>query len=218
MRFLKQYVFFLVPLLSVVLAADVALAAPYCLLRKHSFSQPPNCFEFYLADTAVAPPATLAVVIGGVCGVTDYAARQNWAIDPTVGGPHPDWPSGDAAMSLVGPHHQDFYGCNASGNAGQPPLPGGGGTIGPGTLLSNIGGFWGSNINFDYQITQSGTSFSWVVVRGTQHETGTGTVNGDRVSASWSGTNGSGTANGIIRGGANATRIEWSNGVVFMKR
>jgi hypothetical protein len=55
----------------------------------------------------------------------------------------------------------------------------------------NISGVWGSNIGAQYRITQSGNTFRWVVVQGTQTETGNGTLNGYNVSASWSGTNGS---------------------------
>jgi hypothetical protein len=80
----------------------------------------------------------------------------------------------------------------------------------------NISGLWGSNIGAQYRITQSGDSFQWVVVQGTQTETGNGTVNGHNVSASWSGTNGSGSASGVIAGSLNT--IEWSNGAIFMRK
>jgi hypothetical protein len=80
----------------------------------------------------------------------------------------------------------------------------------------NISGVWGSNIGAQYRITQSGNSFRWVVVQGTQTETGNGTVNGYNVSASWSGTNGSGSASGVIA--ESLKTIEWSNGAVFMRR
>jgi hypothetical protein len=80
----------------------------------------------------------------------------------------------------------------------------------------NISGTWGSNIGTVYRITQSGNSFRWVVVQGTQTETGNGTLASQNVSASWSGTNGSGSASGVIGGGGQT--IEWSNGVIFMRR
>lgn len=80
----------------------------------------------------------------------------------------------------------------------------------------NISGLWGSNVGASYRITQSGNSFRWVVVQGTQTETGNGSVNGNNVSASWSGTNGSGSASGVITG--NLKTIEWNNGAIFMKR
>ncbi len=65
-----------------LLATSGAYGAPYCLLRK-PFSPPqPNCFQFYLADTAVAPPSTMAVVGPTGCLVTAYAARQGWEPDP----------------------------------------------------------------------------------------------------------------------------------------
>jgi hypothetical protein len=80
----------------------------------------------------------------------------------------------------------------------------------------NISGLWGSNVGAQYRITQSGNSFRWVVVQGTQTETGNGTVNDHNVSASWSGTNGSGSASGVIDGSLKT--IEWNNGAIFMRR
>jgi hypothetical protein len=83
---------------------------------------------------------------------------------------------------------------------------------------NDINGVWGSNIGSDYQITQTGNTFRWVVVRGAQRETATGTMDGSNVSASWSGTNGSGSASGVIVVVGGLKKIEWSNGAVFMKR
>jgi hypothetical protein len=82
----------------------------------------------------------------------------------------------------------------------------------------DINGVWGSNIGSDYQITQTGNTFRWVVVHGAQRETATGTMDGSNVSASWSGTNGSGSASGVIVVVGGLKKIEWSNGAVFLKR
>lgn len=83
----------------------------------------------------------------------------------------------------------------------------------------SIDGVWGSNIGFEYRITQSGNNFTWDVLKPIR-EQGRGTISGDRINASWSGNNGSGSANGRILGLDSlkrATRIEWSNGVVFSR-
>ena len=99
------------------MAADGAFGAPYCLLRK-PFSPPQNnCFQFYLADTAVAPPRTMAVIGAAGCAVTAYAARQGWELDPTVPGPHATAGAGDSAMAVVSPYFGDAYGCHAAGSS-----------------------------------------------------------------------------------------------------
>ncbi len=82
----------------------------------------------------------------------------------------------------------------------------------------DISGSWGSNIGVDYNITQTGKSFRWVVTRGIPGETANGRINGDRVSATWSGPNSHGSASGVVKGRGRPTRIEWSNGVVFLRR
>ncbi len=114
-------------ILFVMLGAS-ASAAPYCLLRK-PFSPPQgNCFQFYLADAAVAAPSTMAVVDAAGCTVTDYAARQGWLPDETVPGPHATSGEGDSAMAVVSPYFGDAYGCRAptDGNTSGPGGPGGG--------------------------------------------------------------------------------------------
>jgi len=88
-------------------------AQPYCVLRKST--TPPNCFEFYLADTTIAPPGNRAVLAPG-CMITPLSLREGWEIDPTVPGPHMTKAAGDAAIGVVSPYHGDFYGCRSSGN------------------------------------------------------------------------------------------------------
>jgi hypothetical protein len=87
----------------------------------------------------------------------------------------------------------------------------------PPTGLSDISGHWNSNIGFEYDITQSGNAYRWVVTKGTPRETGEGTVQGDQVRATWSGTNGSGSVDGRVLRGGSTVSIEWSNGVRFFR-
>ncbi len=109
-----------------------AEAAPYCLLRKPQFGRPPNCFEFYLADTARTDAGLRAIVVataaGPACTVTPIAARESWLPDAMFPGPHADWRTGDLAMHAASPYHQDAYGCRAAaaGATTLPPLVGGG--------------------------------------------------------------------------------------------
>ena len=80
----------------------------------------------------------------------------------------------------------------------------------------DINGAWGSNIGVDYQITQTGNSFRWVC--GIPGETGNGSIDGNKVRASWSGPRSSGSASGVVVVVGRPTKIEWSNGVIFLKR
>jgi hypothetical protein len=83
----------------------------------------------------------------------------------------------------------------------------------------SIEGIWGSSIGFQYKISQSGNNFTWNVMKPLR-EQGRGTISGNNINASWSGDNGSGSANGRIMGVDSlnrASRIEWSNGVVFSR-
>jgi hypothetical protein len=87
------------------------------------------------------------------------------------------------------------------------------------TAALSLEGRWNSSIGFQYDITQSGKSFTWNVITPVR-EQGRGTISGNGVSASWSGDNGSGNAEGRITESdsqGRAKRIEWSNGVVFFR-
>jgi hypothetical protein len=82
----------------------------------------------------------------------------------------------------------------------------------------DIAGRWGSSIGSVYEITQQGNRFAWSVT--SIREKGDGTIEGNKLSARWSGQNGSGSAEGKITqidGRGKATRIEWSNGLVFYR-
>lgn len=83
----------------------------------------------------------------------------------------------------------------------------------------SLEGRWNSSIGFQYDITQSGTTFTWNVITPVR-EQGRGTLSGNGVTASWSGDNGSGNASGRITetdAQGRAKRIEWSNGVAFFR-
>jgi hypothetical protein len=87
------------------------------------------------------------------------------------------------------------------------------------TAALSLDGRWNSSIGFQYDITQSGKNFTWNVITPVR-EQGRGTLSGNNVTASWSGDNGSGSAEGRITESdsqGRAQRIEWSNGVVFFR-
>ena len=88
----------------------------------------------------------------------------------------------------------------------------------PDEAIRSIDGTWNSSIGFQYQITQSGNSFTWEVLKPIR-EKGQGTISGNTISGSWNGANGSGSASGrIVATPQNsANRIEWSNGVIFFR-
>lgn len=84
--------------------------------------------------------------------------------------------------------------------------------------VADISGTWRYSTDWVYSITQTGSTFTWSM--GKFNEKGEGTISGSVISASWSGTNGSGSATGTVTRvdeAGRATRIEWNNGVVFTR-
>jgi len=78
----------------------------------------------------------------------------------------------------------------------------------------SIAGTWSGSNGWVYNISQNGSTFTWVVEGVSQK--GEGNINGKSVSAKW---DGGGSARGEVKADANgrATRIEWSNGVIFTR-
>jgi len=101
---------FVLLFLALALLFNAVCAQEYCLLRKPQYiSDPCPCYQFYLAKTT--GDDARAVTDGVSCYVTDLGAREGWEVDSDFGGPH-DWTSGDAAMSVVSPYYDDYYGCD----------------------------------------------------------------------------------------------------------
>jgi len=114
--------------------------------------------------------------------------------------------------------YQAFYSCLATDDC-QALRKLQSATIPPAGDIPNIAGAWKSNIKFQYEITQNSNTFSWVVTSPI-HEQGKGDLKGRKIRASWKGDNGSGIAEGTVvkvDSQNTATRIEWSNGVVFFR-
>ncbi|MGC9529020.1 MAG: hypothetical protein ACP5G2_00100 [Candidatus Bipolaricaulaceae bacterium] len=84
-------------------------------------------------------------------------------------------------------------------------------------VIPDVSGQWTSLFGVTYHITQQGTSFTWYAP--TINETGSGTVFGTQITASWSGDLGSGAGTGTVTLGAGnlATLIQWSNGNLFFR-
>jgi hypothetical protein len=95
----------------------------FCVLRKPIPQWPPNCFEFYLAVAG----SGRAVIQQGVCFVTAFAARENWIIDPTMGGPYFQRGQAQAAHDRLHRFAGNFYNCPVGGTPPPPPPPDGGG-------------------------------------------------------------------------------------------
>jgi len=96
----------------------------FCILRKPIPNWPPNCFEFYLAVAGEGR----AVIQGGICFVTSLAARENWTVDPTMGGPYLQRGQAQAAHDRLHRFAGNFYGCPGETPPPPPPPNGGGGT------------------------------------------------------------------------------------------
>jgi hypothetical protein len=71
----------------------------------------------------------------------------------------------------------------------------------------------------EYEITQTGTAFTWFAPKLDQHAQGT--VAGNRLTASWQGSPGSGSGKATIEeidsSSSRADRIRWDNGVIFTR-
>jgi len=81
----------------------------------------------------------------------------------------------------------------------------------------SIAGRWSGYNNWVYNISQNGSTFTWSVENVSQK--GEGNINGKSVSVKWEGS-GSGSATGTVTkvdSSGRATRIEWSNGVIFTR-
>ena len=112
--------------------------------------------------------------------------------------------------------------------ANNPPSPSQGSTAGQALTvvrapsvpipLPDISGKWNSNIGIIYNITQQADHFSWTVTN--ISERGEGVVKGDALTASWKGSQGSGSSQGKITATdakGRATKIDWNNGVRFYR-
>jgi hypothetical protein len=86
------------------------------------------------------------------------------------------------------------------------------------SAVVDVSGPWKGPMGVAYQFTQNGGQFSWTVAL--TGEKAAGTLAGMNVTAQWSGPLGEGSAKGKITNvdlGGRASRIEWSNGAVFVR-
>jgi hypothetical protein len=80
-----------------------------------------------------------------------------------------------------------------------------------------VAGKWKGNTGLTYLFKQNGDQFTWKVMGGLVQKA-SGKITGMDISASWEGVLGTGSATGKITTvdpSGKATRIEWSNGIVF---
>ena len=84
----------------------------------------------------------------------------------------------------------------------------------------NLAGTWKA-LSWVYEITQNGTSFSWRITNdAVYNESATGEIlDGNKIKATWTNKNGtdSGTATITVDSNGRATRMVFSNGVVFTR-
>jgi hypothetical protein len=100
----------------------------YCVLRDPDLYGPPNCFQFYLADTTRTSGQMAFIDAQGFCRATPLAQRQDYEVDPNLGGPYRNWEAADFAMTQLSRYGDDFYGCLAAqwGQDPDDPDPNGG--------------------------------------------------------------------------------------------
>ena len=112
---------------------------------------------------------------------------------------------GIGAASCVVP----IAGDNAGGNPAQPPPP-----LPPGAVPI-IAGAWATNNNLTIDIAQNGNTYTWSCRE--RPIPGHGTITGATLDAYWTdfGQYLSATGNIQVNAAAVATKITWSNGVIF---
>jgi hypothetical protein len=118
----------------------------FCILRKPIPQWPANCFEFLLTPGG----STHATIAGGVCFVTSHGARENWSVDPNMGGPFLQRGQAQAAHDRLHRFAGNFYGCPTSG--------GGGGDGGGGIIQGNIEGLWRRDDSHEVRFSGGGGS------------------------------------------------------------
>lgn len=128
----------------------------FCVLRKPIPQWPPNCFEFL----QTAGGSTHAVIQGGICFVTSHAARENWTVDPNMGGPFRQREQAQAAHDRLHRFAGNFYNCPTGGT----PNGGGGGGI-----LGTIAGVWRRDDGHEVRFAGSGNSVTGTIVTLTPH-------------------------------------------------
>ena len=85
------------------------------------------------------------------------------------------------------------------------------------TATADISGAWRGYNNYAYTVQQNGGSITWSV--GELQETATGTIEGNRVTATWRNPRWTNSGSGTVErdAGGRAVRIRWDNGVVFTR-
>ncbi|MBV9835650.1 MAG: hypothetical protein JO055_14635 [Alphaproteobacteria bacterium] len=81
----------------------------------------------------------------------------------------------------------------------------------------DLAGDWGA-MGFIYSFTQKGNTFEWK--NKDLDEVGKGTITGLKVKASWKGKWGAaeGTADIVVNGNGRAVRLDWNNGIKFVRK
>lgn len=118
-----------------------------------------------------------------------------------------------AAMKCLNRDQQVAFFADESAALAKIPSGSGGGGVGGGSG-GPVNGRWNSTASNPVNIVQNGVTWTWTVEG--SNEPGRGTIQGDYLRATW----GAGaTATGTITQRKNgiATRIQWSNGVVFSR-
>jgi non-specific serine/threonine protein kinase len=124
----------------------------------------------------------------------------------------PEWAAGNAVCIFLSVVDGEATGIYCSNGIklfkAQPARPG-----------FDLSGHWDTNIGFEYDFVHSGNSFTWKVTRGAVQETGRGTLQGARLNAEWTGSNGTNRGRAVvIQSPTGDLDLYWSNGVIFHKK
>lgn len=174
----------------------------------------PNSYimEFDLAKYGVQKISSLMIQYKGPFKEQDYLPVQ------AVRAPSaPDVVRAPAAPDLLKSSIPVIPGSQSAGIGGTEPVAQAS-TSGQLKVMKvpDVSGQWGSSIGLVYEIAQTDDRFEWTVK--SSNELGKGTLKGTELSVSWSGQQGSGSAQGKITkmdGSGRAMQINWDNGVRF---
>jgi len=168
--------------------------------------------EFVLAKYGVQQISSLMIQYKGPFKEQDYLPVQAVRAPPV-----PVYVRAPAAPDLPKSSIPVIPGSQSAGIGGTEPVAQAS-TSGQLKVMKvpDVSGQWGSSIGLVYEIAQTDDRFEWTV-KGS-NELGKGTLKGTELSVSWSGQQGSGSAQGKITkidGSGKAMQIDWNNGVRF---
>lgn len=188
-------------------AAQSANAAPVTPAQAPSAPAPPA--KAALAAPAPVTPAPASSAPAPSANAASAASAPATSVPPAAG-------AAPAASSPAAPATAPAASASGSGATAKPPAATPAQSLGS---VVQLAGRWRSNAGAVYDITQSGGTFRWVVVRGRGQgqQVGAGTMKGSAIEASWTAPFAGASTGVVTAASGRAIRMKWRNGVVFIR-